>query len=97
LRLALQNLWPHTLLGCSALGLLAITQPAAIPYALLLAGGPALAVPFAVATASPRLGNLAARFGIGRLPEETVSPAALLVLTLPAIELAARSPRPSAV
>jgi membrane glycosyltransferase len=97
LTLALHNLWPHTLLGCSALGLLAITQPAAIPYALFLAGGPALAVPFAVVTASPRLGSFAARFGIGRLPEETVSPAALLVLTLPAIELAAPSPRPSAV
>ena len=97
LTLALRNLWPHTLLGCSALGLLAITQPAAIPYALLLAGGPALAVPFAVVTAWPKLGSLAARFGIGRLPEETVSPAALLVLTLPALELAARSPRPGAV
>ena len=97
LTLALRNLWPHTLLGCSAIGLLAITQPAAIPYALFLAGGPALAVPFAIATAWPRLGSLAARFGIGRLPEETVSPAALLVLTLPAIELSARSPRPRAV
>ena len=95
--LALRNLWPHTLLGCSALGLLATAQPAAIPYALLLAGGPALAVPFAMVTAWPWLGSLAARLGIGRLPEETVSPAALLVLTLPAIELAAPSPRPSAV
>ena len=95
--LALRNLWPHTLLGCSALGLLATAQPAAIPYALLLACGPALAVPFAMVTASPWLGSLAARLGIGRLPEETVSPAALLVLTLPAIELAAPSPRPSAV
>ena len=27
--LALRNLWPHTLLGCAALGLLAMTQPAA--------------------------------------------------------------------
>jgi len=95
--LALRNLWPHTLLGCAVLGLLAMTQPAAIPYALFLAGGPALAVPFAMATAWPRLGSLAARLGIGRLPEETASPAALLVLALPAIELAAPSPRPSAV
>ena len=95
--LALRNLWPHTLLGCSALGLLATTQPAAIPYALLLAGGPALAIPFAIATAWPRLGRLAARLGIGRLPEETNRPAALLALTLPAIELAAPAPRPSSV
>ncbi len=95
--LALHNLWPHTLLGCAALGLLALTQPAAIPYALFLAGGPALAVPFAVITAWPWLGGLSARVGIGRLPEETRRPAALLVLALPAIEAAAPSPRPSAV
>ena len=95
--LALHNLWPHTLLGCAALGLVAATQPPAIPYALFLAGGPALAIPFAMITASPWLGNLAARIGIGRLPEETERPAALLVLGLPAIEAAAPSLRPSAV
>ena len=95
--LALHNLWPHTLLGCAALGLVAATQPPAIPYALFLAGGPALAIPFAMITASPWLGNLAARIGIGRLPEETERPPALLVLGLPAIEAAAPSLRPSAV
>ena len=95
--LALRNLWPHTLFGCAALGLLAMTQPAAIPYALFLAGGPALAIPFAMVTASPRLGNLAARIGIGRLPEETNTPAVLLALRLPAIERTAPSRRPGAV
>ncbi len=95
--LALHNLWPHTLLGCAALGLLVVTQPAAIPYALFLAGGPALAIPFAMMTASPLLGSLAARVGIGRLPEETARPSVLLALALPAIELAAPSPRPSSV
>ena len=95
--LALHNLWPHTLFGCAALGLLAMTQPAAIPYALFLAGGPALAIPFAMMTAWPRLGRLAARIGIGRLPEETTRPASLLFLALPAIEPAAMSPRPSSV
>jgi membrane glycosyltransferase len=95
--LALQNLWPHTLLGCAVLGLLAVTQPAAIPYALFLAGGPALAIPFAMMTAWPRLGSFAARIGIGRLPEETARSAVLLALALPAIEQAAPSPRPSSV
>ena len=94
---ALHNLWPHTLLGCAALGLLAVTQPAAIPYALLLAAGPALAIPFAMMTAWPLLGSFAARVGIGRLPEETVRPAVLLALALPAIESAAPSLRPSSV
>jgi membrane glycosyltransferase len=95
--LALHNLWPHTLLGCAALGLLAVTQPAAIPYALFLAGGPALAIPFAVMTAWPRLGYFAATIGVGRLPEETEGSAALMVLALPAIEAAAPSRQPSAV
>jgi membrane glycosyltransferase len=95
--LALRNLWPHTLLGCAALGLLAMTHPAAIPYALFLAGGPALAIPFAMMTAWPWLGSLAARVGVGRLPEETTRPAVLLALALPAIESAAPLPRPSPV
>jgi membrane glycosyltransferase len=95
--LALRNLWPHTLLGCATLGLLAVTQPTGIPYALLLAAGPALAIPFAMVTAWPLLGGFAARVGIGRLPEETARPAVLLALALPAIESAAPSPRPSSV
>jgi membrane glycosyltransferase len=95
--LALHNLWPHTLLGCAALVLLAVTQPAAIPYALFLAAGPALAIPFAMMTARPLLGSFAARVGIGRLPEETARPAVLLALALPAIESAAPLPRPSSV
>jgi membrane glycosyltransferase len=95
--LALHNLWPHTLLGCAALGLLVVTQPTAVPYALLLAGGPALAIPFAMMTAWPLLGGFAARIGIGRLPEETARPAVLMALALPAIEQAAPLPRPSSV
>jgi membrane glycosyltransferase len=95
--LALRNLWPHTLLGCAALSALAMTQPAAIPYMLFLAGGLALAIPFAMITAWPLLGSVAARVGIGRLPEETTRPAVLLALALPAIEAAAPAPRPSAV
>jgi membrane glycosyltransferase len=95
--LALRNLWPHTLLGCAALGTLALTQPAAIPYALFLAGGPALAIPFAMMSAWPGAGSLFARVGIGRLPEETAPPAALDALALPAIETAATVPRASTV
>jgi membrane glycosyltransferase len=95
--LALQNLWPHTALGGAALVLLAVTAPAAIPYALFLAGGPALSIPFAIATAWPTFGRLAARTGIGRLPEEVSRPAVLLALGLPAIELVTPTARPSAV
>jgi membrane glycosyltransferase len=95
--LAVHNLWPHTLLGCAALAALAMTQPAAIPYALFLAGGPALAVPFAMITAWPLVGSFAVRTGIGRLPEEIATPAVLLDLALPAIESAAALPRSSSV
>ncbi len=77
--------------------LLALTQPAAIPYALLLAGGLALAIPFAIVTAWPSIGSLAARVGIGRLPEETVRPDVLLSLALPAIESTAPLPQPNSV
>jgi len=90
--LALRNLWPHTLLGWGVIGLLAMTHPAAIPYALFLAAGPALAIPLAVVTALPAVGKMLARIGVGRLPEETAPPAALNALALPAIELAAPVP-----
>lgn len=95
--LALHILWPHTLLGCAVLGALAVTQPAAIPYALLLTAGPALAVPFAVMSTWPSIGSLCTRVGIGRLPEETAPSVALRTLVLPAIETAAPLPRPSPV
>ncbi|CAN5217438.1 hypothetical protein BH11PSE4_BH11PSE4_18850 [soil metagenome] len=94
--LALRNFWPHTLLGCAVLGLLMATQPAAIPFALVLAAGPALAIPFAIITAWPRLGRLVTRVGIGRLPEETATPAVLLALTPPA-EAAAPLSQPGSV
>jgi membrane glycosyltransferase len=95
--LALRNLWPHTLLGCGTIGMLAMTHPATIPYALLLAGGPALAIPLAVVTAWPSVGTTFARIGIGRLPEETAPPAALRALALPAIEMVAPVQRPGSV
>jgi membrane glycosyltransferase len=85
LRSAVSSLWPQTLIGWAAIGLVAATQPAALLYILLLAGGPALAVPFAMLTAWPPLGRLAARIGVGRLPEETATPEELQGLALPAI------------
>jgi membrane glycosyltransferase len=82
---ALRQLWPHTAIGIGAIALLAATHPGAIPYALLLAAGPALAVPFTVLISRPSLGALLTRIGIGRLPEETAPPVALTTLALPAL------------
>ena len=87
---AIRDLWPHTLLGVGVLAVLAATHPAAIPYALFLAGGPALSIPIAVLLSVPAVGRAFARWGIGRLPEETAPPPLLRELALPA--LAAASP-----
>ena len=96
-QLALRDLWPQTLVGCLSLGLVLASQPWALPYILLLAGGPAFAAPFATVTAWPMLGSLAARIGIGRLPEETATPEDLLELALPAIRSESRPPLTSSV
>ncbi|MPZ36609.1 MAG: glucans biosynthesis glucosyltransferase MdoH [Rhizobiales bacterium] len=87
--LAARQLWPHTLLGASTLGLLALTVPSAIPYALFVAGGPLLSIPLAVITASRALGPAMVRIGLGRLPEETAPPREMAALGLPAVKLAA--------
>jgi len=88
---SLRQLWPHTAIGFASLGLIGATHPSALPYALLLAGGPALAAPLAVFTARPALGRWFSRIGIGRLPEETAPPVALTALALPAVTAAART------
>jgi membrane glycosyltransferase len=95
--LAMRDLWPQTLVGCLSLGLVLFYQPWAFPYILLLAGGPAFAAPFATVTAWPVLGTLAARIGVGRLPEETTTPEHLLELALPAITPESRPPLTSSV
>jgi membrane glycosyltransferase len=89
LRLALARLWPQTLLGWACIAALAVWTPAAIPYALLIAAGLALAVPLCVVTADRTVGAALARAGIGRLPEET-APSPLDALGLAAVELAGR-------
>jgi membrane glycosyltransferase len=89
LALAWRQLWPQTLLGIGTVALLAVTAPSAIPWALLIAGGPLLSVPLAVITASPAVGRALVRLGLGRLPEETAPPPEIVALALPAVELAA--------
>jgi membrane glycosyltransferase len=87
--LAARHLWPHTVFGACAIGLLAVVAPAALPYALFVAGGPLVSIPLTVITSSPSLGRAMVRIGLGRLPEETAPPRELAALALPAIELAA--------
>jgi membrane glycosyltransferase len=86
---AARQLWPHTLVGWFCILVLAYTVPAAIPYALFIAAGPALSIPLAVITSWPGFGRALMRAGVGALPEENAPPAALRTLKLPAIEAAA--------
>ena len=86
---AVKQLWPHTLLALTCIAILALTVPAASPYALFIAGGPALSIPLAVVTSWPAVGRALMRLGLGALPEENAPPAALRKLALPAIEAAA--------
>jgi membrane glycosyltransferase len=71
--------------------LLAAAAPAALPYALLVAGGPLLSIPLAVLTASPALARTLIALGLDRLPEETLPPPELRALKLPAIEMSQRA------
>jgi len=89
-RLATRAFWPQTLIGLAPVVLLAFTAPSAIPYALLIAAGPLLSIPLAVATAAPALGCALIALGLDRLPEETAPPPELAALKLPAIEMSRR-------
>ena len=88
--LAVRQFWPQTLIGLAPLVLLAAAAPSAVPYALLIAGGPLVSIPLAVATAAPALGRALIALGLDRLPEETLPPPELRALELPALALSQR-------
>ncbi|MDB5415343.1 MAG: glucosyltransferase MdoH family protein [Rubritepida sp.] len=67
---AARLLWPHTLAGVVAFGVLAAAAPWAIGYALIWAGGLLVAIPFCVATASPRFARWLVGTGVAATPEE---------------------------
>lgn len=69
--------WPHTLFALALLLFLALTAPGTIVWFLPFLLGPLLAIPFAVVTASPELGALAAKRRFCAIPEEFEMPADL--------------------
>ncbi len=71
---AAQGLWPQTLFGLVVIALMALGAPAMIPWALPLIAGYVLAIPFAMATASPALGEVLARWRLCAIPEEFDTP-----------------------
>jgi membrane glycosyltransferase len=73
-RIAIHGLWAPFLFGAAVCGALAVLSPAAFLWSLPLTLGYLLAIPFAVATASPRLGKALARGGLCAIPEEFALP-----------------------
>jgi membrane glycosyltransferase len=94
--LALRWLWPQTVVGWGAIIILAFAQPAALPYVVIIAGGLALAAPFAVVTSRSEFGRLLMRLRLGRLPEEIAPPPILRAIALPALDTAAIPSPPEA-
>jgi membrane glycosyltransferase len=76
-RAALSALWPHLVFGSIVLGLAATFAPRLALWSLPLTLGYMVAIPFALASASPRLGAWLARAGLCATPEEFIEPAIL--------------------
>jgi membrane glycosyltransferase len=95
LALAVRSFWRHTVVGLAVIALLAATHPAALPYALLIAGGLVLSIPIAAVTSWPGLGRFMTEVGLGRLPEETDPPPDLQRLDIAAVRGEAATPAPT--
>ena len=67
-------LWPPVLFGCVVCGALAVLSPATLAWSLPLTLGYLVAIPFAVATASPAFGRFLRRHRLCAIPEEIDTP-----------------------
>jgi membrane glycosyltransferase len=77
---ALAGLWPQTLFGLALFLVVGATAPTLLLWSLPLTLGYVLAVPFAVMTASPKLGRFLAWLKLCALPEEIDQPEILTAL-----------------
>ncbi len=84
---AFAGLWPQTLFGLVILGILGWKAPGVLIWALPLLSGLVFAAPFAVLTASPRVGRFMVRIGLCAIPEERETPRDLGRLTGPDLKL----------
>lgn len=66
-------LWPHTLFGVIVFALLACSSWVAVAWALPFAGGLLVAIPFCIATSSPRLSAWLRERGVAATPEEVLT------------------------
>ena len=77
---AFAALWPSVAFGLAVLGATAAQSPAAALWSLPVTLGHLVAVPFAVATASPRLGRWLASRRVCAVPEEIAPPPEIAAL-----------------
>ncbi len=77
---AVKGLWPPFLFGCVVCGALAWLSPAVLLWSLPLTFGYLVAFPFAVATASPALGDALVRRRLCAIPEEVDEPPEILAV-----------------
>jgi membrane glycosyltransferase len=77
---ALKGLWPPAAFGTAICLALAFVSPTALFWSLPLTLGYLVAIPFAVVTASPRLGAFAAHRKLCAVPEEYETPAEIRAL-----------------
>ena len=78
--LAAKELWPQTLFGLAMIATFALQAPMALAWSAPVVLGLVLAIPFAVITASPRLGRLLAQRKTCATPEERNTPDLLVAL-----------------
>lgn len=77
---AFAGLWPHLLFGLYVCGSLLLLSPTVLIWSLPLTAGYLLAIPFAMLTASPRLGWWFVRSGLCGIPEDFDPPAELAAI-----------------
>jgi membrane glycosyltransferase len=94
LSVAVRCLWPQALTGLVLAGATLWIAPGAFWFGLPIYLGLLLAIPLAMATASPALGRTMARAGLCRTPDETW-PAAVVATDAAAAELFAPGLEPS--
>jgi membrane glycosyltransferase len=83
---AIEQFWPHTILGIALALTLYLSHESAFIFGMLFFGGLLLSIPLAVITSQTWLGNLMMRYQILSSPEEMTIPAELLPLRLKALQ-----------
>ena len=77
---AFAGLWPHLLFGAYLFATLAWLSPTVLLWSLPLTAGYVLAIPFAMLTALPAVGEWFARTGLCGIPEDFDPPAELVAI-----------------